>query len=63
MHSSPWSHLSQLPLVPEMFIAVQEYITVPLWQQLHLCSPSLLPQTTGILKDYTLILHPILKVW
>lgn len=68
MHSSPWSHLSQSLLVPEMFIAEQDFITMPLWQQLHLCSPSLPPQTTGILEglnktNYTVILHPILKVW
>lgn len=51
MHSSPWSHLSQLPQVPETFLAAHEFIAVPLWQQLHSYSPSLLPLTTGILED------------
>lgn len=51
MHSSPWSHLSQLAQVPKMFIAAHELITVPLSQQLHLYSPSLLPLTAEILED------------
>lgn len=50
MHSSPWSYLSQLPRVPETFIAAHEFITVPLWQQPHSYSPSHLPLTTGILE-------------
>lgn len=55
-----------LPTAPGLksFMAAHGFITMPLWQWLHLYSPSVLPLTKGILEDLHKSNSPdILNLW